>query len=583
MCGGRADCNLVWIVIAWPFVLAIALLGPALGPGYALSYDMVFTPREFLQPWMLGLEGGWPRSVPQDTVLSVLGYAIPGWALQKVALFAALVLAGAGCAGIAARAAPGAPRIAGVVAATFAIWNPFVVERLVIGHWSLLLAYAAAPWAIRAALDLRSGRGGAAPLVLWCALGALTPFGGVGVALIALPLLVGVRPGRCVPVLLGVVCVNLPWLVPTLGRIGSAGVPYDTGAGAFALRSEGPWGEFLTALGLGGIWNADAVPTSRGWWSAPVIALAVFAAGAAMVPALTQRLGRWPVAWWGGLSIAGLAVALIGAHGAVWQGIPGAVLLRDAQKALGPLALLLAVALGVLAARLARRSAERSTRAGIAALLVLVPIASMPDAFWGVSGRLSAVDYPGDWYAVREILNAPGSAPGDVVSLPWSTFRRYDFNDDRTLLDPAPRWFDRTVVTDTALLVRARDGSLVRVAGDDPVARDVDALMAAGAPLDSVRRLGIGWALWSVGQPGAPTWSTPAALPAGAEVVYRGRDLVLARLGGPTAARTAETSWPVYAANGLAGITVLGLLVSMAVRDIRARRRAGRVGLLRSA
>lgn len=573
----------MWIVLAWPCVLAIALLGPALGPGYALSYDMVFTPREFLQPWMLGLEGGWPRSVPQDTVLSILGYAVPGWALQKAALLAALVLAGAGCARLAALAVPAAPRIAGVVAATFAIWNPFVVERLVLGHWSLLLAYAAAPWAIRAALDLRAGRRGAAALVLWCALGALTPFGGVGVALLALPLLVGVRPRRSLPVLLGVVCVNLPWLVPTLSRIGTAGVPSDAGDGAFGLRAEGPWGGFLTALGLGGIWNADAVPTSRGWWSAPVIALVVFAAGAATLPALARRLGRWPVGWWAGVSLAGLVVAVVGPGVTAWQSVPGAVLLRDGQKALGPLAILIAVALGVAAARVALRSAERSTRAGLAALIALVPIASMPDAVWGVVGRVSAVDYPGDWYAVREVLNAPGSGSGDVVSLPWSTFRRFDFNDDRTLLDPAPRWFDRTVVTDTSLVVRTRDGALVRVAGDDPASRDVDALIAAGAPLDSVRGLGIGWALWAVGQPGAQTWATPAALPAGAEVVYRGRTLVLARLGAPTSAPAGTAPWSVYTANGLAGVTVLGLLVLIAVRDIPLVRRTRRAGLLGSA
>jgi hypothetical protein len=377
--------------------------------------------------------------------------------------------------------------------------------------------------------------------------------------------------------------VNLPWLVPTLSRIGSVGVPSDTGEGVFGLRAEGPWGAVLTALGLGGIWNADAVPASRGWWSAPVIALTVFAAGAAMVPALARRLGRWPVGWWSGLGLAGLGVSVISPRVAAFQEIPGAVLLRDAQKALGPLALLLAVALGVLAARAAGRSAERSTRVGLAALFALVPIASMPDAVWGVSGRLTAVEYPADWYAVRAILNAPESGPGDVVSLPWSTFRRYDFNDDRTLLDPAPRWFDRTVVTDTALLVRTRDGTLVRVPGDDPASREVDALVAAGAPLEDLRGLGIGWALWALGQPGAQTWSGPGSLPPTGSVVYRGRDLVLARLGEPAPPLPDGARWHIYAANLVAAGTVAGIAVSILARRIRIRRRMARPGLLGSA
>ena len=32
------------------------------------------------------------------------------------------------------------------MAATVAIWNPYVAERLLQGHWSLLVGYGCLPW-----------------------------------------------------------------------------------------------------------------------------------------------------------------------------------------------------------------------------------------------------------------------------------------------------------------------------------------------------------------------------------------------------------------------------------------------------
>jgi hypothetical protein len=44
-----------------------------------------------------------------------------------------------------------------LVAATLGIWNPYVAERLLQGHWSLLLAYGALPWVAAAVVRLRTG------------------------------------------------------------------------------------------------------------------------------------------------------------------------------------------------------------------------------------------------------------------------------------------------------------------------------------------------------------------------------------------------------------------------------------------
>ena len=62
----------------WSLALALLLLGPALGPGYVLSYDMVWVPDLALRPDFLGLGSGLPRAVPSDAVVSVLDEVVPG-------------------------------------------------------------------------------------------------------------------------------------------------------------------------------------------------------------------------------------------------------------------------------------------------------------------------------------------------------------------------------------------------------------------------------------------------------------------------------------------------------------------------
>ena len=53
-----------WWLPSWSSLMALAVLAPVLRPGYVLSYDMVFTPR---QPLVPDAFGGWG---PRRPVLS---------------------------------------------------------------------------------------------------------------------------------------------------------------------------------------------------------------------------------------------------------------------------------------------------------------------------------------------------------------------------------------------------------------------------------------------------------------------------------------------------------------------------------
>lgn len=500
---------------AWGFALAVLMLGPALAPGFVLSYDMVFTPAQDLLPGSVGLGSGLPRAVPQDALVALATTVIPAWLLQKAILVAIPVLTVTGMV----RLLRGAPLLVGLVAGTLAVWSPYVAERLVIGHWGLLLAAALAPWALALALDVRRGVPGATVrLVLVIAAGSLTPSGAVLLLVLAVPpvLLPGSALGRRgrigVPVL--AVAMSLPWIVPALLHP-LAGSADPLGAEVFALRAEGPWGPVLTALGTGGIWNAEVVLPSRGWWLAPIGALLIWALAAAGWGQLRDLLGRAISTWWAVVAGVGLVGAVSSAVlPGMWSTLvtvtPGLGLFRDAQKLLAPLALLLAVAAALGIGRLASRAADRATANTIVAAGLLIPLALLPDLAFGATGRLVAVQYPQEVAEAREVLLAEGR-PGDVVVLPWTAFRRYEFNGGRTVLDPAPRWLPRTSVVDDALVV-ARGSDLVVVSGDDPrSARVRELIESAPTPValaEGLASLGIGWVLVQTDQPGA----VPAAV-----------------------------------------------------------------------
>ncbi len=566
-----------WLVSA---LLSLLVLAPVLAPGYALSYDMVFVPQADLTRDTVGLGDGLPRAVPVDAVVALLGTVVPGSLVQKAALLGALVLAGAGAGRLAAVVVgtdPVRQGAAGVVAAAAYLWNPYVAERLVLGHWALLLAYAALPWVAVAAGRARSGDGRSlARLLVLLAVCALTPTGGLLGGLVAGCVLAGHRRAFAVAAV-GWLVLDAPWWLPGLLHHGAAaaGDP-AAGVSAFALRGEGVLGPVGSALGLGGVWSAAAVPGSREGALGVAATVLLLGAAAAGVPLLRRSAGRPLPARLAVAAAIGLALALAGVTPGVRTllaeaaaTVPGAGLLRDGQKWLAPWALLLAVAVGAGAARAASAVRDRGVRALVPAAGVVVLVALLPDLAWGVAGRLQAVDYPPAWERVRAAVQREGDA-GDVVVLPFGTFRAFDWNGGRTVLDPAGRYLPGSVVTDDDLVV-----GKVRVPGEGRRAAAARAALTAPDPGPALRALGIGWVLVHRGQPGPSP-----AVPPGRTVVDT-RSLQLVRLAGPVAPRPLPASAPAVAAADAVAVLLLGAAAALAGRRGERVRRWLLVGRVR--
>jgi hypothetical protein len=322
--------------------LAVLALGPALGWGLVLRYDMVFVPDAPLLPD----RGGFPRAVPSDLVVALLSRALPVEIVQKGLLAGIFVLAATGAAALV----PPERRLARLVAAACYAWNIYLAQRLLLGQWALLLGVAGLPWAVRA-VGARRPRLVAA--LLPAAIGGFQAM--LVSALTLMPIAVARRRAARVAGVL--IVLSLPWAVPALG---SGAVTDPAGVDAFAARADGPFGVVGSLLSLGGIWSADAgVPGQESWWLA---AARLLMAAAGVFGYVRLRSAPDRPAWWGGLAAAaaaGLCLAALGAFAAgraalkwlitLW---PGFGPLRDGQVYLAPAALLVAVG---LAAALRRR------------------------------------------------------------------------------------------------------------------------------------------------------------------------------------------------------------------------------------
>jgi hypothetical protein len=141
----------------WParlLALAVALLvtGPTLAPGFVLLRDLVAVPRQDLDLDALGLGSSLPRAVPADSVTALVTAVLPGDLAQKALLLLTVYAAVLGAARLVPPGPDGRRGLAGAVAGLVYGWSPFLAERLLIGHWTLLLAYAALPWIAAATL-----------------------------------------------------------------------------------------------------------------------------------------------------------------------------------------------------------------------------------------------------------------------------------------------------------------------------------------------------------------------------------------------------------------------------------------------
>lgn len=547
-----------WMPGCWALVLSVGLLGPALLPGFVLTYDMVWVPDLALRPDFLGLGSGLPRAVPSDAVVALLDEVVPGMLLQKVVLLGALVGAGTGAAALVADL----PVLARCAAVSVYLWSPLVVERLLIGHWPLLLTLGVLPWTILALRRRRAGESGRGWWLLVVA-GSLSPSGGVLMAVVVAVFAGAGRSRWCrIEPAAVLAAVNAPWLVA--GLLHAAAARSDPrGAAVFALSDEGLLPGPLAALGLGGIWNAQTVPASRlGVLAVAALVVLVGLVGAGVVRRRQiDDAGRLAIVWGVGFLCASLTWLVPQTLGQLAAAVPGGGVMRDGGRFLILCAPGVAVLVGHGVAVASGTLAVPLQRLVVAGCLALAPVALMPDAAWGVSGRVSAVAYPAAYGTARDVV----ADRGDVLVLPFSSYRRPDWNGSRPLLDPVGRYLRPDYVANDDLVI----GGEV-LPGEDPRANAVGSALAGPDPAEALGALGIRTVVVDTTAPG----SVPDVR---GETLLRGELTVIGLPAG--SARVVPRSWLLaltmsWLAFGVVLITGAAGALRQGVSRMRVRRSA---------
>jgi hypothetical protein len=547
------------------------VVAPLLRPGYLLLRDAVSTPQSYFTDSALGLASA-PRATPQDFAIALASHVVDGGIVVKALLVASLWLAGWGAARLVAQLLPQSGAGGQFVAITLAIWNPYVGERFLQGHWSLLLGYGCLPWVATTVVTLRSAETGIWPnifsLAFWIALAGLTPTGLILAATVGLACVAvtgtGVSRWRCAAIVLSdSALAALPWL--TAAALGLSSTDriwaHTPGIAAFASRAEPALGTLGSLASLGGIWNGDAVPASRTTYFTLVSAVVLLAVVTAGFFTLRHSHAARPLLV---LAVASILTPAALATGpglavlhAVVEAVPGLGVLRDAQKwvALAMPGYTLAGAGAVLTLR-------RWLRGNVASLVCCAALLlALPDLAWGVGGKVQSVHYPGDWAAVAGTINR---APAEVAVLPADTMRRFTWSGPAPVLDPLPRWLRADVLATGDLTV-----SGTTVLGEGDRAREVQRLLLAGTDPDQLRGAGVGWLVVEEGTAGDMSTATETLgrLP----LAYHGRDLRLYRVGGDTAGAStgrraaviiAHLAWLAMLIGGAVGSAVAGRRLS---------------------
>jgi hypothetical protein len=216
-------------------------------------------------------------------------------------------------------------------------------------------------------------------------------------------------------------------------------------------------------------------------------------------------------------------------------------LLRDSQKWVALSALAICWGLSRTVDSVLVRGVAGAKSLAIGA--VLLPLAVLPGLAWGLAGTLTPASYPNEWEAVRALVAE--ETDSRMVVLPFDIYRRFAWNDDQAVLDPAPRYFPGQVVADDALEVTSGT-----VSGESQTAQRID---AASDDAEALARVlaeeDIRWVLVEKGTPGADLVPDLEG-----EVVHDGAELRLLDLGHPGEPLTAPHSRLILGAD----LAVLG-------------------------
>lgn len=490
-----------WIIPAWSVLLSVLTMWPfwtalttkdMTNKAFALR-DMFIPARVTANSITMGATEAAPRAVPQDTMLAILSPAIPASTIAAFVMVFSAAL-GAFAAAKMVQTMAGGRLIAQFTASLLTVWNPYVVERVLQGHWSLVAAAVLLPAVAYFAASRLWGM-----LLVTMAFCAMTPTGLVLAAINSLIFLPKWSERGWIA--FASLLMGSPWIIASVVNARSVGGTLVDSASAevFAPRAEFNTGTLGALLSFGGIWNAEAAAPSR-------IALSeIF--GIALVSILLLGIRElWRV--YRGLTLLTIAAFLIPAFlsteigievmGWLISTVPGSGLLRDSQKFVALAFPGMVLLIGVVVERMDYRrdrspsfflepEAEKASTSarwlqrGVGVLLCVLIIGNVP----GLPKDVAPVAPRSVSRVWEQISNSVSAAPrGKVLLLPPGNYRLHG---EYPVIDPALKLLPGTPLDPGYLVVDNR------IVDGDKTSMELLREIMQGR--DTLQENGVGWVL----------------------------------------------------------------------------------------
>jgi hypothetical protein len=483
-------------------VIGLAVCAPFLGGSRLFLLDWSVGPQDAIATTAaLGLNGGLTTGIGGSTVIAILNDVFGG-ASTWLPMLAFFPIATVGAGRLAGRS-----RWSRCAAGTLYAVNPFVFNRLFVGHLALLIGYALLPFAVKAAMRSLSSPGlrWCVPALWWAGLTSLSPhfawiYGLVvlGVAIVALS--TKQHPLRRVAGWFAI-CVGAFTLMSTymIFPNGSTNLPTQVGSVSLNLyRTNGDphLGLFANVLALYGFWRTGPGPELPkdviiGWPFIMFAILVIVGLGAwhvlrrspmrdegtdsSSVPEGERTTGRSlgptdPVTDdvtvspsiavdQKRLAILLVFVGVVGYFLALgnqgptgglflwaYDHVPFFSIMREPQKFLMLLALAYAVLFGWGVERLSQVDVSPSQFSAVAtaALMgVVLPLGYCATIFDGLAGQITSSPLPPAYQRADALM---GTGAGNILVLPWHIYMEYPFTNGRVVANLGPTSFRRSVI-----------------------------------------------------------------------------------------------------------------------------------------
>jgi len=485
-------------------VIGIGVCAPLIGSSRLFLLDWSIGPHTAIStPTALGLNGGLTTAIGGTLVVALLNHLI-GSPSTWLPMFVFFPIATVGAGRLAGRS-----RWARLAAGTLYAVNPFVFNRLFVGHLALLIGYALLPFAVKGAMRSLSSPSMRwfVPALWWAGLTSLSPhfawiYGLAVLGVVIAALLTEQHPLRRVAAWFAT-CVGAFVLMSTYIILPNGSTNLPTRVGSVSLniyRTNGDphLGLFANVLALYGFWRTGPGPELTkdviiGW---PFIMFAILVivgfgawhtlrrspikdegtdfestpkeermTGPLLDATSTSVLDDETVKRSLGVDQKGLAILLVfvgvagyflalgnqGPTGGLflwaYDHVPFFAVMREPQKFLMLLALAYAVFFGWGVERLSHVdiSTSRLVAIGTAAFLAVVLPLGYSATIFG--GLAGQITSSPLPSAYQRADALMGTGVGNVLVLPWHIYMEYPFTNGRVVANVGPTSFRRNVIS----------------------------------------------------------------------------------------------------------------------------------------